>query len=393
LSESEQADLVALCRALERLAEASYYLSETLLPLYCVIRILNEAEASGIPAEIARGFAGTGALFGFVPLPRIAEWYLQRALRRLREVEDLTTHEIVGIVVGYYYLGAGNWELAGDQLTTVRQIAQRLGDRRRLDDAVENLMEREYLQGSFAAAAGLAVELAVAAAARNDRRFDAEGHVGKAYAAWQLGDTAEALKALAGARAIAAEASEMTEELRTKLAGVTALIARGRGDRQAALAAADEAMQITGLARPTSFGTYLGYVEPAEVYLALWEAGGPARDTRARAEEALGRLKRYAGVFPIGRPRFALLEGRRLWLSGNPDAALRSWRSGLAQATDLSMHYERGLAEYEIGRHLAADDAARPGHLKAAADIFRRLDVPLALRAVEDAAGSGPRHV
>ena len=173
---------------------------------------------------------------------------------------------------------------------------------------------------------------------------------------------------------------------------MTALIARGRGERQAALAAADEAMLITGLSRPTSFGTYLGYVEPAEVYLTLWEAGGAARDTRTRAEQALGQLKRYAGVFPIGRPRSALLEGRRLWLLGNRDAAIRSWQLGLAQATKLSMRYEQGLAEYEIGRHLAADDPARPGHLQAAADIFRGLDAQLALRAVDDASEPGPRH-
>ncbi len=82
LSSAEEDEFVAVCRGYERLAEASYYSRETLLPLYCVIRILNEAEASGIPAEIARGFAGTGALFGVVPLPRVAEWYLRRALER-----------------------------------------------------------------------------------------------------------------------------------------------------------------------------------------------------------------------------------------------------------------------------------------------------------------------
>ena len=46
LTDAERADLVAICRAYERLAEASYYSRETLLPLYSSIRILNEAEAS-----------------------------------------------------------------------------------------------------------------------------------------------------------------------------------------------------------------------------------------------------------------------------------------------------------------------------------------------------------
>jgi class 3 adenylate cyclase/tetratricopeptide (TPR) repeat protein len=389
LSDAERTDLVAFCRAYERLAEASYYLSETLLPLYCVIRILNESEASGIPAEIARGFAGTGALFGVVPLPRIAEWYLKRAIGRLDEVDDLTTREIVGIVVAYYYEGAGDWDMARDQLTAVRNVAQRLGDRRRLDDAVENLMELEYLRGSFATAAELADELTAAAAARNDHRFQADGLVGKAYCAWHLGNAPEAVRCLAAARSIGATSTEVTDELKIKLAGVSALIQLGRGERQGAVAAADEAMLLTANQRPTAFGTLLGYLGAAEVHLSVWEAGDPVHDARARAVEALGRLKRYAGVFPIGRPRSALLEGRRHWMQGEHDAAFRSWREALARAMELSMTYEQGLAHREIGRHLEPDDPARAGHLREAAEIFRGLDAAPALASVTEAAEPG----
>ena len=45
--------------------------------------------------------AGTGSLFGVVPLPRVAEWYLRRSEERLAAVEDLTSQEIVGIVIGF----------------------------------------------------------------------------------------------------------------------------------------------------------------------------------------------------------------------------------------------------------------------------------------------------
>jgi class 3 adenylate cyclase len=390
LSDPEREDLVALCRAYERLAEASYYLRETLLPLYCVIRILNESEASGIPAEVARGFAGTGALFGVVPLPRVAEWYLQRALGRLGDVEDLTTHEIVGIVVGFYYVGACKWDVARDQFSNVRRVAQRLGDRRRLDDAVENLMELEYLQGSFGAAADLADELTAAAGARNDHRFQAEGLLGKAYCSWELGNTREALGSLAAVKAIVSDTTELTDELKIKLSGLTALIQLSRGERQHAVVAAQEAMQLTARQRPTYFGTFLGYAGPAEVYIDLWEAGDPVHDARARATEALGRLKSYASVFPVGRPRSSLLEGRRHWLMGERDAASRSWHLALTRATELSMAYEQGLAHYEIGRHLDPDDAARAVHLGEAADIFQRLNASPALAAVEDALGLDP---
>ena len=56
-------------------------------------------------------------------------------------------------------VGVGKWDLARAQFDSVRQIAQRLGDRRRLDDAIGNLAELESLRGSFDIAATLAGEL------------------------------------------------------------------------------------------------------------------------------------------------------------------------------------------------------------------------------------------
>jgi class 3 adenylate cyclase/tetratricopeptide (TPR) repeat protein len=384
-SDAAQDDLIAVFRAYERLAEASYYGRETLLPLYCVIRILNEAEASGIPAEIARGYAGTGALFGVVPMPRVAEWYLQRALDRLAETDDVTTREIVEIVAGFYYIGAARWDLAREHFRSVRRLARRLGDRRRLDDALANLAELEYLQGAFRSAAALSDELATSALDRNDRRFHAEGLAGRAYSSWQLGEAAEASRSLASLRKVIAEERDLVDELQIKAAGIEAQLQLSRGDTQQALRASEEAMRLTAGKRPTSFATFLGYVGPAEVYLSLWETGREPREGQALASEAVARLRRFAAVFPIGRPRAALLEGRRLWLLGRRDAGLRAWQDALAGAGELSMAFEEGLCHLEIGRHLDAGDAARVTHIQAARELFGRLGANRALAAIEDA--------
>lgn len=371
-SSAEEDEFVAVCRAYERLAEASYYSRETLLPLYCVIRILNEAEASRIPAEIARGFAGTGALLGVVPMRRVAEWYLRRALERLSQVDDLATHEIVQIVVGFYYIGVGKWELAREQLEKVREIAQRLGDRRRLDDAIGNLAELESLRGSFETAATLATELVSNATARNDDRYHAEALAELALTSWQLGEAEVALRSLGALDALMARDLDLTDELRLKIGGLRALVNTDRTDWPAARAAADLAMDLTAHQRPTSFGTFLGYAGPAEAYLSLWETGQAGADGRQRAADALGRLRGYAGVFPVGRPRSALFEGRHDWLRGRHDAAMRSWDRAVRLGAGLSMPYEQGLAHYEIARHLEQGDAGRASHLDACRDLFSR---------------------
>jgi len=380
--------LVIELRAFERLAEASYYGAETLLTLYCVIHILNAAETSGIAAEIARGYAGTGALFGFVPLPSIADWYVQRALDRLRGVDDLTTHEVVEVVVGFYYVGAARWDRAKERFRRVLEIARPMGDRRRLDDALANLMEIEWFRGSFRSGAELADELQASASGRQDRRFEGEALAAKAMCLLQLGNSGEAMKDLTALTAIVTNAADITIELRLKLFALLAITHLARGERQQALAASEDAMRLTEHGRPTYYGSYLGYLGPADVYLSLWEEGSASQHVQAQAREAVKRLRKYAEVFPMGRPRSWTAHGRYLWLTGNRRRALTSWRRAVTAAVELSMPLEQGLAHYEIGRHLDPSDPEGSVQLARAREIFGSLGASHVLAAA-DAAASG----
>jgi class 3 adenylate cyclase/tetratricopeptide (TPR) repeat protein len=387
LDERSGADLVSALRAYERLAEASFLGGETILPLYCVVRVLNEAEKSGIPAEIARGYAGSGALFGVVPAPRIAQWYLDRSMARLTEVDDLTTHEIVELVVGFCGAGVGHWDAAQERFRSVSRIARRLGDRRRLDDAMANLMELHNLHGAFGEAADTARQLIASASARRDRRFETDGLVGLGYASWHRGDRAEASRALERARLLLDEQAEVPEELRIRALGLAAIESLDRGDRTAAIAASEELVTLTD-ARPTNFGTFSGCASPAEVYLALWESDHPLPELPGRAAQAVARVRGYGAVFPIGRPRAATLEGRRRWLAGDRAGAVRSWQHAVDLATDLAMDYEQGLAHFELGRHEEPGSADRATHLTAAINLFERLEAGRALQSAAAAAGT-----
>lgn len=374
LTAAERADLVAACRAFSSLAEASYYDHDTLLPLYCVIRNLNEAEAAASQAEIAGGLAGTGALFGLIPLPRIAEWYLTHAIARLKQVDDLPTHEFVEITVGFYYIGAARWDVARERFRSVRRTARRLGDRRRLDDALANETELEYLQGNLRVSLERANELVASAAARADRRYEAEGLAGRAYCAWLLGAMPVALDSLERIRTIMSRETELTDELRLQYYGALALISASRGEEAQALAASEEALRLTADTRPAYYGTFLGYVAPADLHLQLWERGSSLKDPR-RAGLALARLDAFAKVFPIGRPRSRLLAGRHAWLLGRPGPAMRAFESALAAAEELDMPYEAALAHQEIGRRLHEGDPARAAHLEQGRQILGRIGV------------------
>jgi tetratricopeptide (TPR) repeat protein len=373
LSVEERDELVAVCRAYERLAEASYYEGASLLPLYSSIRILNEAETSRSAPEIARGLAGTGALFGVVPLPRIAESYLRRALSALSDVDDATTQEIARVVIGFYYAGAADWDRAREQFLVARRTASRIADRRRLQDAVGNLLEVDCLRGEFGSAIDLADELITAARSRRDRRFEADALVARSYAAIQLGRFEAAAGSLDAVREIMIEDPDLTSELRIKTEGAAGLVALAAGDLQGAVAAADTALRLTAAQRPTYYAAIWGYVGPAEVYVAQWEnevaANGVTAATRRGADVSLKRLKSFAGVFPVGRPRLHVLMGRRHWLLGHTNDAFASWRRAADLAQQLSMPFELALAELELGRHGNAADG-RDAHLQRALELF-----------------------
>src|SRR5207253_3011809 len=108
-----------------------------------------------------------------------------------------------------------------------------------------------------------------------------------------------------------------------------------------------------------------------QVLLGLWEAG--EADVEGPARRACAALWRFAGVFPIGRPRAWLRQGLAHWLAGRPRRAVRAWDRACQEARRLGMPYEEGLAEFEAGRHLPPDDPRRPAHLARAREVFARL--------------------
>jgi hypothetical protein len=111
--------------------------------------------------------------------------------------------------------------------------------------------------------------------------------------------------------------------------------------------------------RPTSFYLFEGYAGVAEVNLDRWEVGDRSPATRLAARQACAALRRFARVFPIGRPRARLLQGRLLHLSGYPGRARAAWRASLAAAERLRMPLDTALAHGQLGRHAAPGPQGR----------------------------------
>ena len=85
----------------------------------------------------------------------------------------------------------------------------------------------------------------------------------------------------------------------------------------------------------------------AEVYQTLLEsAGDPGEAAALRVAEAaaLRRLRRYARVYPMARPRAWIVFGRHLALRGRTGAARRAWAAAGRDAERLRMPVEAARA-------------------------------------------------
>ncbi len=371
--------LLEAARTYERLTEVYFFANETLLALYAAFKSLNLAEDAGPSPELARAYAPVGTIMGFIPLHNFAQAYCRRALDMVQSVNNLAARAWVSLVAGVYYAGLGHWGTARELFDEVIQISERLGDRRRWDDGVTNLVMVNYFEGQFMRGEELAEAFYNSAARRGDVDNQAWALKEQAYCALALGKLEVAAACVDRLQALFAEHTKIVDEpLRIDVNGLIAIARLRQGQSKLAGEAAAAAAQLIARSTPTSYPALLGYASVAEVYLTLWEEEKEKSQTsnskpQMMARQACKALHKFAGVFPIGQPRAWLWQGRYEWLAGQPAKAKQAWRKSLAAAKQLAMPYTVGMAHAELGRHLNADDPERKRHLDQAREIFARL--------------------
>jgi hypothetical protein len=142
-----------------------------------------------------------------------------------------------------------------------------------------------------------------------------------------------------------------------------------QGKLRSAHQVASNVKRLIGNALPVWAVTFDGYAVLADVYLTLAELEKPAAP--AGAQQACDALHRYARVFPIGRPRAWLNQGRLHWLEHKTGPAWAAWRTSAQLAGQLDMPYEEGLAHYEMGQHTTG--AERQKYMARAAELFAQV--------------------
>lgn len=362
--------------AYDVISQVCYYSQEVSLGVYSALRALNLAERAGPCPELARSYGTMCIASSLIPLHPLAEIYGRRAGKTVESTDDSATRAWVAEMRGIYWLSVGRWDESRENLSTAIEITRRIGDWRRWEESLGELARLEYLQGHFAIGAERFGELWHLARQHGHEQAQVWGRHGQASNLLRLGRLHEAAGMLEESPALSDDYKWVADRILGL--GLLALARLRLDQRELAWEAAHRTLLLIARTRPVANFNLEGYACTAEVCLAHWELAlreGTAESATLKraARNACGALRKFAGIFPIGRPRYHAWRGRYHWLSGRPKRAARSWRLALEAAERLTMPYEQAIIHFEVGRHAEHGNLSRAAHLDRASEIFTRL--------------------
>jgi class 3 adenylate cyclase len=360
-------------RAYMRLTEVFWFANDVPALVHASLQALNQAEQAGPSSELARAYSIMCLAAGSVPIHPLARAYAQRAEQTARRTGQLWPLGYVRFITCVYMIGAARWAELHDALAEAQGLLEQAGDRRALGDALTVQAMSSLYRGELQRAAAGFDDVHERGRRDENIQHQVWGLLGKAECLLRAGQSGEAAQLLEATLALLTDHPDQAEQLRAY--GLLAVVRLRQGNAKAAQQAAGEAARrIARFRAPTAHYLLEGYAGVAEVYLSLWETNNDSSDTSRVARHACRDLRRFARIFPIGKPRARLWQGRLAHLSGRREWAQAAWRASLAAAERLGMPFEAALAHSELSRH-GAGEPQRQWHLEQAQLLLQKLDI------------------
>ena len=340
--------LLDVARASDHLLQIHYFEAEPLPLLHSTLRTLNLAERAGPSPELASAYANTFAGLALSPpLRRLAPEYLARAERTLELAPDAAVESYVCLLKGLDRCNTGQWSEGEAWLRRALALADRLGYRRRSEEALGIIAYNLGLRGQSEAALE-AAELAYRSSLRGDPQTRCWSLVTRAQAKLALGRAPEACADLESAAALA---QGLGRDERIWVSGLQALAELDAGNLARATELADGTLAAMRGGLPLVSASGTAYAAVAEVCLRLHaQADAPTRRRRMQAARAAcGALTRFARAFPFMRAEAELAAGDLALVFDKTARARTAFARALehAEACELPAVAERARGRLE----------------------------------------------
>lgn len=358
--------------------------------MYCVLRFVNIAERAGPSPELATAYGGLAILAGFAQLHSLADIYVERALAVAESVNQPSNLITVEVMTSVYKMTVGRWDEIRTKAKEARALCEQLGDYRQWGDSMEMLGESALISGDLQYALNILNTLLEDARQRRNPLQVCWGLFGVAAVKIRMGDEASAIPMLEEELQILQELPNLASLINAH--GQLALAHLRLGQYEEALTHADKVIDVAASKSPTVYSMDIGFSAIAEVYFELWEKalrnasrGLDAAQHKLYAEKALGLLRAFRKVFPIGQPYAYYYQGWYEELTGRPHMAVKFWRKGLEAAQKFNLLHEEGLIRVKLGASLRENPSGRREHVERAIQIFEKMGAVHELRVAKSA--------
>ena len=374
-TEAQAAEVRAASAILHVLGNLCYYAQDVGTGVYAALRALNLAERAGPSPELARGYATMCIAAGLVPFHPLARAFEARARAAAEEAGDPVEAARVAELTGVYWLGVGRRDRARANLEAAEARFRDFGEWRRWEESVGELARLDYLEGDLVRAEARFVEMGEVARRRGHDQAAVWSRHGRSNMRLWAGRLDEAVADLEGSPAVRADSGIRIEEADAILGLGLLAAARWRLGLESEAIEAAEAVARLSAPRPMVNYSLEGFSGAAEVFLGAWERAGARNvEARRRAMDSCAVLRRFASIFPIGRPRALVHHARALELDGRRHAALRAAHAALRAADRFAMPIDRTLAHDRLAA-LDPSAIARDRHAGLARDLRDRLGI------------------
>lgn len=345
----KQEEVLEAARIYNWIGEISYFTAETILGVYCVLKMLNLTRSIDESPELAHAYCNMCVAMSFIPLHKLAAYYAQEAQRIAQEQNDVSATMRVMNVVAVYYISVGQWQVADKALDTALNLSSRAGDKR---DGIQTMTTRavaRHYQGRFDEAIDLNTVAEKAAAETGNKQQQGWGIYSRAENFNNLGRYGESYELLE--RVLDLVDSDIQKSSLIRIYTAQANTWFYLGNTEAALARLEEALTLLGKSSPNVYSMLESYAVISGLYLNLAEAAESETERHQSldlAEARLFALKGFAKLYPIGKPRLALWQGRILALKSQEKAAKQAYQEALMSAQALDMRHDVALAKARL---------------------------------------------
>ena len=385
LKGTERDASIEVSRLFELLGRFYFYSQEQIPVVYCILRFVNIAERAGASPALASSYSAMAVLAGFAQLHSLADIYVDRALTIAEQVREPSNLITVQVVTSVYQISVGKWDEIRARAEKARALCEEIGDFRQWGDSMDVLGESALISGDLDYSLTQLNRLLEDARRRRNPLQVCWGLFGVAAIKIRQGQESSALPMLEEALQILEELPNMASLI--SMYGQLALAHLHLGQDEKALEYADKVLDLAANISPTVYSLDIGFSAISQVYFSMWEKArreprpGSSPDVyQSFAEKALGLLRAFRKVFPIGQAYAHYYQGWYEELTGKPQMAVKSWQMGLAAAQRFKLLYEEGLIRARLGLHLRENPEESREHVERAHQIFTKMGAVHELR-------------